>query len=285
MLLSVYAHFVVLGLVISNSTSAHLVWLPRDNWYKRYEIHKDSINFWTSTEILTLKTTISLQHPAYDEVPSNKIWLQKDQQFSRYGRNSHTWSYEPSLWPWTWRQQTNLLARHSGPWWCINIPRLVKESSAVEEILSKWTFTGILNLSCDLDHDHNRAIQSFHKTIHLMMMCHHTKFICKRISHSDNISKSHILIIFFITVTLTLKTANQPFWKSAWLIMMHHHTKFGSKRFCDSESIIWTNIHWHLGTVNQFFCMTLWPMMLHNHTRFGDKMCCGSEDIVWINIH
>ena len=35
---------------------------------------------------------------------------------------------------------------------------------------SRWTFTGILNLSCDLDH--NRAIISFHKTIQFTIMCH-----------------------------------------------------------------------------------------------------------------
>ena len=55
--------------------------------------------------------------------------------------------------------------------------------SAAEELWSRWMLTGILNLFCDLDLDHNRAIQSFHKTIHLMMMCHQTKFSCKRISN------------------------------------------------------------------------------------------------------
>ena len=74
----------------------------------------------------------------------------------------------------------------TGPWWCIAIPNLVTDSSAVEDILSKWTFTGILNLSCDLGLDHNRAIQSFHKTIQLMLMYHQTKFICTRISSSED---------------------------------------------------------------------------------------------------
>ena len=60
------------------------------------------------------------------------------------------------------------------------------------------TFTGILNLFCDLDLDHNRAIQSFHKTIHLMMMCHQTKFTYKRISSSCNILKRQILMILFL---------------------------------------------------------------------------------------
>ena len=56
---------------------------------------------------------------------------------------------------------------------------LVTEGSAVEEILSRWTFTGILNISCDLYLDNNRAIRSFHKTIQLLMICHQTKLSCK----------------------------------------------------------------------------------------------------------
>ena len=40
----------------------------------------------------------------------------------------------------------------------------------VPQLPSRWTFTGILNLSCDFDLDHNRAIKSFHKTIQLMMI-------------------------------------------------------------------------------------------------------------------
>ena len=65
MLLSVYAHFLVLGLVIINSKSAHLVWLPRAQWYRWYKIHKDSIQFWTCTLILTLKTTMYFWHKTF----------------------------------------------------------------------------------------------------------------------------------------------------------------------------------------------------------------------------
>ena len=124
---------------------------------------------------------------------------------------------------------------------------------------SRWTFTGILNLFCDLDHYHNRAIQSFPKTIHLMMMSYQSKFSCKRISSSNNIFKSHILIILSLTLTLTLKMAKRSFWKTIWLLMMHHHTKFGSKRFSDSENIIWTNIHWH-------FEILLWQFKGYNRS-------------------
>ena len=95
--------------------------------------------------------------------------------------------------------------------------------------MSTWTFTGILNLFCDLALDHSRAIQSFHKTIHLMTMCIHTKFSCKRKSSSDNISKRHTLIMLFITVTLTLKTTIKFLHQTLWLMMMYYQTKFGSK--------------------------------------------------------
>ena len=133
-----------------------------------------------------------------------------------YDRNSHIWFIWAFTLTWTWRQQTNLLAWHSGPSWCITIASLVTEGSAVEEMLSRWTFTGIMNLFWALDLDYNKAIQSFHKTIQLktiqlIMMCHQTKFTCKRISSSDNILKSHILIILSFTVTLTLKTTNPLF--------------------------------------------------------------------------
>ena len=132
--------------------------------------------------------------------------------------------------------------------------------SAPKEISSRWTFTGVLNLFCDLDLDHNRAIKSFHKAIHLMMMCHQTKFSCKRISSSDNILKRHLLIILSVTVTLNLKTANQSFWKTIWLIMVHDHTNFVSKRFSIPEDIIWKNIHWHSEIL-----LWRWPWTQQSH--------------------
>ena len=54
----VYAHVDVLGLVVSNSTSAYLVWLLGNQWHTRYKMHKASMKFWTITVTLTLKTTL-----------------------------------------------------------------------------------------------------------------------------------------------------------------------------------------------------------------------------------
>ena len=68
---------------------------------------------------------------------------------------SHIWLYEHSLWPWTWRQQTSLLAWHSCPQWCITISSLVTKDSAVVEIryypdehsLEVWTISVTLTLT------------------------------------------------------------------------------------------------------------------------------------------
>ena len=46
-----------------------------------------------------------------------------------------------------------------------------------------------------------------------------------------------------MTLTMTLKIANQSFHMTVQPVMMHHHTKFGIKRFICSEYVILTNIH------------------------------------------
>ena len=56
-LLSVY--LIVLGLVVSSSISAHLVWFQRYQWYRKYRIDKDSIKFWMFTVTLTLTKAVN----------------------------------------------------------------------------------------------------------------------------------------------------------------------------------------------------------------------------------
>ena len=99
-------------------------------------------------------------------------------------------------------------------------------------------------LLCDLD----LHTTSFHKTVQLMIMCHQTK--SAKVSSSWDTLESYVLTIWYFTVTLALKTANQSLWKTLWLMMMQHSTKFGGKRFNCSE----INIHWHFEVLLQ-----LWP--------------------------
>ena len=112
--------------------------------------------------------------------------------------------------------------------------RWFSSSGDAVQVNIHWNFEHF----CDLDLDHNRAIQPFHNTIQLMMTCHQTKSSCKRISSSEDVLESHIFILWSFTVTLILKTANQSFWKT----------------ICPM--------------VNNFFCMILHLMMIHHHTKF-----------------
>ena len=67
-----------------------------------------------------------------------------------------------------------------------------------EHLLELWTFF-------NFDLDHNRAIQSFHETTQLRMMCHWTKFSCKRISSSEDILDSHYFDYMFLHCDLNLE--------------------------------------------------------------------------------
>ena len=83
--------------------------------------------------------------------------------------------------------QTNLLAQHSGSWWCITVPRFVTNCFVLQKISSGhsqtfWTLAVILTL--------NAAIQFSHATLWFTMMYLQTKFSCKRISRSDNTVKT-----------------------------------------------------------------------------------------------
>ena len=139
------------------------------------------------------------------------------------------------------------------------------------EISSRWTFTGILNFYCDLYLDHNGAIQSFHKTIHLMMMCQQTKFTCKRINSSDNILQRHILIILSVTVTLTLKTVIPLFHRTILLMMLYYQTKFGCKPTSSLEATTEIVIVW-------LYKPSLWPWHWTQWTNFSAQhfglWCC-----------
>ena len=101
--------------------------------------------------------------------------------------------FEPSLWSWPWKQQSNFL----------------------------------------------------HKALLLMMMYHPIIFGWKKISSSADMEKQSYLIKRTLTVTLNLKTANQPSCITLRPMMLHHHTKFGYRRFSSWGDIVQMNIHWN----------------------------------------
>ena len=81
--------------------------------------------------------------------------------------------------------------------------------------------------------------QSFNKILWLMIMYDRTESGCKRIRRYSR--SSHILIILTLTVTLSLKIANQSLRVTLELMRIDHHIKFGCKRFSGSEDVFWVN--------------------------------------------
>ena len=73
----------------------------------------------------------------------------------------------------------------------------------------------------------------------LVKTYHQTRFGCKRISRSGDISwEQHTLILLAFTVTLAIKTVNQPFCVTLRLIMMQHRTKLVYERSSGSEDTV-----------------------------------------------
>ena len=123
----------------------------------------------TFTDISNLRFDLDLEHsnpifpqdtPAYDFVLSSKFGCKPTSSLEVTTEIVLFWLYKPSLWPWHWTQWTSFSARHSGLWCCISIPGLVTKCSVVQKILSRQTFTNILNLHCDLDLERSNPIFS-----------------------------------------------------------------------------------------------------------------------------
>ena len=155
----------------------------------------------------------------------------------------------------------NLLAWHFGPWCCITITSLVtgqqrRRYRPDEHSLEFLTYSVTFTLTTT-DQSNLSTRQST-----LWWCAIKPSLVAK--GSAGQILKRHILITIPVTLTLTLKTANQSFWQTIWLIMMHHHTTFGSKRFSVSKDIIWTNIHCHLEIL-------LWPWPWTQQSDFSIK--------------
>ena len=108
-----------------------------------------------------------------------------------------------------------------------------------------WTNINILTLHCDLDPECSNP--SFFSTGHssLWWCIIRPKWLPRNQQFRKYRKKSHIMIIWALTVTLTLKIATTTTFShmALWLMMLHDHTKFGNKMFCDSENIIPTVTH------------------------------------------
>ena len=96
---------------------------------------------------------------------------------------SHTWLYEPMTL--NLKTANQLSCKTLWPMMMLHHTKFGYKRLSNEEIVHEHSLE--IDLFCDLDFDHNRAIQSFHKTIQLMIKCHQTKSSCKRINSSDNI--------------------------------------------------------------------------------------------------
>ena len=242
----VYAHFVVLGLIIGNVTSAHQVWSPRHQWYRR-QSERERLNEVLFTVTLTLKTIqflhkslqlMMMYHPIkfHCRKSANQYIMVKTVIFDYMSPNCDFG---------IWRQRTNLLAWHSGPWWCTIIPSLVTKGSAVEEMSSRWSMRAQLLVVGMLRF---MSLTYTNRAYPLFLFCSCSVFAFMALStvfHSINSAdnsppslslcssglisallvlsifyyyffmkvflSSHILIISSFTVTLTLTIANQSF--------------------------------------------------------------------------
>ena len=192
-------------------------------------------------------------------------------------------SNEPSLWPWNWKQQTNLLAWHFGPWCCITIQSWLQTVQLLWRYCSGQHSLEFLTFFCDLDLDHNRAIFSQDNPPYDNVLSNQVWLqMYQQFKRSSR--NSHILIIWALAVTFTLKIATTTTkLMTLWLMMLYHHTKSGNKMFCDSEIFkhsltFWIyNVTLTSNTVLPFFHRTL-QRMLYYQIKFGCKLTSSSED-------
>ena len=133
---------------------------------KRFAVQKissgqtftDNLNLHWDLDLECSNSIFPQDTTAYDAVLSNQVWLQMDQQFGRYSRNSHVFDHISPHCDLDIEDRTNFSARHSGSWCCITIPSLITNWSAVQKISSRQTFTEIFNLCYDLNLERSNLI-------------------------------------------------------------------------------------------------------------------------------
>ena len=74
-----------------------------------------------------------------------------------------------------------------------------------------------------------------------MMLYYATKSGCKRTSSLEDVVKNdHIMLIYALDVTLTLKIVNQFLFITLHLMIKYHHTKYGEKWLNGAGDTVWT---------------------------------------------
>ena len=123
-------------------------------WFRKYNLDKHSLTYWTFAVTLTLNVVIQFFHRTlqllmlYYQTKRGCKWASSLEDIVEIVIH---WLYKPMLWPWHWRQWTNFSAWNSISWCSISKPSLVTKCSVVQKNSSGQTFTNILNLHCDLD--------------------------------------------------------------------------------------------------------------------------------------
>ena len=151
------------------------------------------------------------------------------------------WLYEPPLWSWPWREQSNHFVRHTGSWWGITILNLVTKGSEVQTISSGQRLNEILNLLCDLDLEQSNQILS-QDTLTYNDAQRNTKlFGCEKDQQFRRHSRNNRCLINMSALWPWPWICNTHFFfMTLRLMMMHHHTNQGHKRFRSSEDTVRT---------------------------------------------
>ena len=82
-----WAHFVCTGYGYLGKTSTHLVWLQRDQWYRKRWADSDSLKFWTSAVTLTINTEVR-------SFGKTKIWSRMTASVFVFGFWQDTLAYD-----------------------------------------------------------------------------------------------------------------------------------------------------------------------------------------------
>ena len=124
---------------VHDGASPYQVWLLKVQQLRRYW-DEHLLEIWTFLVALTLTTK---EHCSLFTRQSS-LWLgaikpnlvSKGPAVQKRYQKAILCLHYPSLWPWPWRQQTNIFGRQSGSWWCITIPSLVVKGSALQKTVS-----------------------------------------------------------------------------------------------------------------------------------------------------